>query len=54
MARQKGVLKNMWNSWRCSATSKIKGQEGYFAGMVGGPSGSKFYQLQNLKELERT
>ena len=50
MARQKGVLKYV-GTLGDVRHFKIKGQEGYFAGMVGGPSGE---QVLSAPEFERT
>ncbi|ESU19488.1 hypothetical protein FEDK69T_31600 [Flavobacterium enshiense DK69] len=50
MARQKGVLKYV-GTLGDVRHFKIKGQEGYFAGMVGGPSGE---QVLTAPEFERT
>jgi hypothetical protein len=40
MAKQKGVIKYVGTIGNIRHF-KIKGQEGYFAGMVGGPSGKQ-------------
>lgn len=50
MARQKGVIKYV-GTLGDIRHFKIKGQEGYFAGMVGGPTGD---QVQTAPEFERT
>jgi hypothetical protein len=50
MARQKGVLKYV-GTLGDVRHFKIKGQEGYFAGMVGGPTGD---QVKTAPEFERT
>ena len=50
MARQKGPLKYV-GTLGDVRHFKIKGQEGYFAGMVGGPTGD---QVLNAPEFERT
>ena len=50
MARQKGVIKYV-RTLGDIRHFKIKGQEGYFAGMVGGPTGD---QVQTAPEFERT
>nr|WP_315215663.1 hypothetical protein [uncultured Flavobacterium sp.] len=50
MARQKGVIKYV-GTLGDIRHFKIKGQEGYFAGMVGGPSGE---QVNTAPEFERT
>jgi len=50
MARQKGVLKYV-GTLGDVRHFKIKGQEGYFAGMVGGPSAE---QVLTAPEFERT
>ncbi len=50
MARQKGVLKYV-GTLGDVRHFKIKGQEGYFAGMVGGPTGD---QVNTAPEFERT
>ena len=50
MAKQKGVLKYV-GTLGDIRHFKIKGQEGYFAGMVGGPTGE---QINNAPEFERT
>ena len=50
MARQKGVIKYV-GTLGDIRHFKIKGQEGYFAGMVGGPSGD---QVNTAPEFERT
>ena len=50
MARQKGVIKYV-GTLGDIRHFKIKGQEGFFAGMVGGPSGD---QVLTAPEFERT
>ena len=50
MARQKGVIKYV-GTLGDIRHFKIKGQEGYFAGMVGGPTGD---QVLSAPEFERT
>ena len=50
MARQKGVIKYV-GTLGDIRHFKIKGQEGYFAGMVGGPTGD---QVLTAPEFERT
>jgi hypothetical protein len=50
MARQKGVIKYV-GTLGDIRHFKIKGQEGYFAGMVGGPTGD---QVMTAPEFERT
>ena len=50
MARQKGVIKYV-GTLGDIRHFKIKGQEGYFAGMVGGPTGD---QVNTAPEFERT
>ena len=50
MARRKGVIKYV-GTLGDIRHFKIKGQEGYFAGMVGGPSGD---QVNTAPEFERT
>lgn len=50
MARQKGHIKYV-GTLGDIRHFKIKGQEGYFAGMVGGPSGEQIY---TAPEFERT
>lgn len=50
MAKQKGVIKYV-GTLGDIRHFKIKGQEGYFAGMVGGPSGE---QIATAPEFERT
>lgn len=50
MAKQKGVLKYV-GTLGDVRHFKIKGQEGYFAGMVGGPTGD---QVKTAPEFERT
>jgi len=50
MARQKGVMKYV-GTLGDVRHFKIKGQEGYFAGMVGGPTGD---QIKTATEFERT
>ena len=50
MARQKGALKYV-GTLGDVRHFKIKGQEGYFAGMVGGPTGD---QVLTAPEFERT
>lgn len=50
MARQKGVIKYVGTLGEIRHF-KIKGQEGYFAGMVGGPTGD---QVLSAPEFERT
>jgi hypothetical protein len=52
MARQKGVIKYV-GTLGDIRHFKIKGQEGYFAGMVGGPTGDQVTLLLNLRELVR-
>ncbi len=53
MAKQKGVIKYVGTIGDIRHF-KIKGQEGYFAGMVGGASGELMQQLLNLKEPVKT
>ena len=48
MARQKGVIKYV-GTLGDIRHFKIKGQEGYFAGMVGGPTGD---QVLSAPEFE--
>lgn len=50
MARQKGLLKYV-GTLSDVRHFKIKGQDGYFAGMVGGPTGE---QVKTASEFERT
>ena len=50
MARQKGVIKYV-GTLGDIRHFKIKGQEGYFAGMIGGPTGD---QVLTAPEFERT
>ena len=50
MARQKGHLKYV-GTLGDVRHFKIKGQDGYFAGMVGGPTGD---QIMSAPEFERT
>jgi hypothetical protein len=50
MARQKGHIKYTGNLGDVRHF-KIKGQEGYFAGLIGGPSAE---QVKTAKEFERT
>ncbi|HAI84227.1 MAG TPA: hypothetical protein DCL43_11205 [Chitinophagaceae bacterium] len=50
MARQKGALKYV-GTLGDVRHFKIKGQEGYFAGLVGGPTGE---QVKTAAEFERT
>jgi hypothetical protein len=50
MARQKGALKYV-GTLGDVRHFKIKGQDGYFAGMVGGPTGD---QVKTASEFERT
>ncbi len=50
MAKQKGVIKYV-GTLGDIRHFKIKGQEGYFAGMVGGPTGE---QVNTAPEFERT
>lgn len=50
MAKQKGILKYV-GTLGDIRHFKIKGQEGYFAGMVGGPTGE---QVNTAPEFERT
>jgi hypothetical protein len=50
MAKQKGVIKYVGTIGDIRHF-KIKGQEGYFAGMVGGPTGEQVY---SAPEFERT
>ncbi len=50
MAKQRGVLKYI-GTLGDIRHFKIKGQEGYFAGMIGGPSGE---QIKTAAEFERT
>ena len=50
MARQKGVIKYV-GTLGDIRHFKIKGQEGYYAGMVGGPTGD---QVLSAPEFERT
>lgn len=50
MAKQKGVIK-YFGTIGDIRHFKIKGQEGYFAGMVGGPTGEQVY---TAPEFERT
>ena len=50
MAKQKGLIKYV-GTLSDVRHFKIKGQEGYFAGMVGGPTGE---QINTAPEFERT
>lgn len=52
MARQKGVIKYV-GTLGDIRHFKIKGQEGYFAGMVGGPTGDQVLSAPELRELVR-